>query len=449
MEIAAIDQQSQQPPNIFVEYAQHEHWTRQQLVEYQELALRACRDYAYAHSPFYQHFHRGLMDRPLQDLPILTKAMMMEHFDELVTDRAIHLSDVRRHLASSEPMKLFLDRYHVTATSGSTGQPGIFLSNSTEAAIEGSTFVRVQSWGGATLRDKIALVTAARMAPPTVLKEGQQAPLILPATLPPATLVQRLNEWQPDMLVGHPSICSVLANEQRQGHLHIAPRKIFCSGDTLTGDMRRRIEETWQIQLFAAYGTTEGNALAGECSSHQGLHLFEDYSMVEVVDEDNRPVPPGSQGRVLLTVLFRRTQPLIRYELSDLVRTTTGTRCPCGRPFTLIEDIEGRMIEVLYLPSPTGSLERISPYLFTSVFNKLPVNGWQVVQEQDGLHLFLLGADEKLRDEQVKEAIQRLFVRQGVLAPPLEVYRVTALHQTAHGKTPVVISRIPPGGLMG
>lgn len=102
------------------------------------------------------------------------------------------------------------------------------------------------------------------------------------------------------------------------------------------------------------------------------------------------------------------------------------------------------MIEVLYLPSPTGSLERISPYLFTSVFNKLPVNGWQVVQEQDGLHLFLLGADENLRNEQVKEAIQQLFVRQGVLVPPLEVHRVTALHQTANGKTPVVISRIPP-----
>ncbi|HEU5381525.1 MAG TPA: hypothetical protein VFV38_39395, partial [Ktedonobacteraceae bacterium] len=75
----AVDQQGQQPPNIFAEYIQHESWTRSQLMDYQARALRACRDYAYAHSPFYQRFHSGLMDRPLQELPVLTKAMMMEH----------------------------------------------------------------------------------------------------------------------------------------------------------------------------------------------------------------------------------------------------------------------------------------------------------------------------------------------------------------------------------
>ena len=53
------------------------------------------RAHAYAHSPFYQHFHRGLFDRPLAELPVLTKADLMAHFDELVTDRALHLDAVR------------------------------------------------------------------------------------------------------------------------------------------------------------------------------------------------------------------------------------------------------------------------------------------------------------------------------------------------------------------
>jgi phenylacetate-CoA ligase len=67
------------------QFRPRDHWTRQQLESYQADALRNLRDYTYAHSPFYQQFHRGLTVAPLQELPVLTKAMMMEHFDELVT----------------------------------------------------------------------------------------------------------------------------------------------------------------------------------------------------------------------------------------------------------------------------------------------------------------------------------------------------------------------------
>ena len=62
----------------------HEQWTRPQLAVFQIEALCRLRDFAYAHSPFYQRFHKGLMDRPLHELPVLTKAMMVEHFDEVL-----------------------------------------------------------------------------------------------------------------------------------------------------------------------------------------------------------------------------------------------------------------------------------------------------------------------------------------------------------------------------
>src|SRR5579885_1950401 len=77
------------------ELRQHEHWTRSQVEAHQSEALHRQRKYAYAHSRFYQQFHKGLFDRPLQELPVITKAMMMEHFDELVTDQDIQLEAVR------------------------------------------------------------------------------------------------------------------------------------------------------------------------------------------------------------------------------------------------------------------------------------------------------------------------------------------------------------------
>jgi len=82
--------------------------------------------------------------------------------------------------------------------------------------------------------------------------------------------------------------------------------------------------------------------IATECDYHAGLRVFEDQVQLEVVDDGHRPVAPGEPGRrLLVTNLFNRTQPLIRYELNDLV-TVSPDPCPCGRPFPLLETVEGR-----------------------------------------------------------------------------------------------------------
>ncbi len=83
------------------ELRKHEHWTRQQLEAYQAESLRQLRQYTYDKSPFYQKFHKGLINRPLHELPALTKTMM-EHFDELLTDRSLHLEGVRAFALQGE-----------------------------------------------------------------------------------------------------------------------------------------------------------------------------------------------------------------------------------------------------------------------------------------------------------------------------------------------------------
>lgn len=96
---------------------QHDRWSHVNLKNYQAHALHACRKSAYECSPFYQRFHHGLTERPLQELPVLTKAVMMEHFDEIVTDRAIHLQEVKHFLAEMHQPALFLGRYRAMSTS--------------------------------------------------------------------------------------------------------------------------------------------------------------------------------------------------------------------------------------------------------------------------------------------------------------------------------------------
>jgi phenylacetate-coenzyme A ligase PaaK-like adenylate-forming protein len=97
----------------------HERWTRQQLEAHQARALQDLRQYAYDRSPFYQKSHKGLTGSPLHGLPVLTKGTLMEHFDELVTDRSLRLEEVRTFAAQGDAGQRYKDRYWVNATSGS------------------------------------------------------------------------------------------------------------------------------------------------------------------------------------------------------------------------------------------------------------------------------------------------------------------------------------------
>src|SRR5262245_41826294 len=104
-----------------------ERWTRSQLEAYQARALQRLRNHAYAHSPFYQKFHQGLTDKPLQALPVLTKPLLFEYFDEIVTAPTIRRTAVAAHVRTLRGAEQFLDRYFVNATSGTTGNPCFFL----------------------------------------------------------------------------------------------------------------------------------------------------------------------------------------------------------------------------------------------------------------------------------------------------------------------------------
>ena len=99
----------------------------------------------------------------------------------------------------------------------------------------------------------------------------------------------------------------------------------------LTVEVRALVRRAWSIEVQDTYGATEYAPIASECAQGR-KHLFENGAIVDVVDEHGRAVPAGERGaRLLLTVLGRLTQPLIRYELSDLVRVSNEP-CPCGRP---------------------------------------------------------------------------------------------------------------------
>ncbi|MHB1131031.1 MAG: phenylacetate--CoA ligase family protein [Chloroflexota bacterium] len=429
------------------ELRRRERWTKGQLADYQADALRRLRQYTQAHSPFYQSFHRGLADRPLHELPVLTKATMMAHFDELVTDRAVHLKDVEAHLAGPNPDARFLDRYWLNATSGSSGQPGLFLFNRAEWLAVLASFARAHEWAGVkvNIRHRIKMASVASATPwhmsalvGATVRSWWMPTLRLAASDPLDSIVVRLNAWQPQVLIAYASMARLLADEQEAGRLHIEPQVVYTSSEVLTEDTRRRVEEVWGQHLFNQYATTETGGLAAECEQHRGLHLFEDNVIAEVVDAHNRPVSPGTFGdKLLVTVLFNHTQPLIRYELSDSVRLAVEP-CPCGRPFAVVDSIQGRVQDVIHLPASAGNAVTIQPGVFHALLDTVPASGWQVVQEREGLEVLLSGLPEGFVDAALVAGLERALAAQGVVVPLVRVRRVAAIPREPSGKAPLI-----------
>lgn len=308
-------------------------WSREKLEAHQQKQLATVRRFAVERSPFYARFHKGLEDKPLEQLPILTKAEMMESFDRLITDRTVRREEVEAHIKENPGGALFRGEYVVLATSGSTGLRGVFLFSDSEWIGVLANIARPMVWAGIR-RGPGKLPRSAMIASTTPWHYSARVAKSLSSRVLPAlyldagdpidSIVQRLNAWQPEALGGYPSVLRQLAEEQTAGRLNIQPRRISTAAELLTEETRRRVENVWNARVYDTYGATEYAPIAAQCA-HGKRHLVEDGAMIEVVDENGRAVPPGERGeRVLLTVFDRWTQPLIRYEISDVLRLEDG-----------------------------------------------------------------------------------------------------------------------------
>lgn len=367
-------------------------WTPAQLETHQRQALANLRSFAYEHSPFYREFHAGMTDAPLDELPTLSKELLMDRWDDLVTDRSLDLGSALRFVARLQEPGLLHGRYVVATTSGTTGRKGVFVYDPNEWLWVLSSYARANDWAGApaglTHRLQMAVVsTTVPWHQSAIVGASLKGPLVptlrLDATEPMADIVRQLNAFRPESLVAYAGMAERLAEEQVSGRLRIAPRTVFCASEVLTSGARSAIRHAFTCVPFETYAATETASIASDCSHHR-LHLYDDLVIPEFVDDGYKHVPPGTYGaKVLVSVLFSRTLPLIRYEMSDSVAPSAEV-CDCGLPFPIIEGVRGRREDVLWLDGTSRRIE-IQPGVFGDVLERGGNTGWQVVQEHRNL----------------------------------------------------------------
>lgn len=134
---------------------------------------------------------------------------------------------------------------------------------------------------------------------------------------------------------------------RRDTHLHT----LIIGAEPHSEEQRRRIEQMLGVKAYNSFGMSEmcGPGVAFECREQNGLHIWEDYYIVEIVDPVTlEPVPEGKVGELVLTTINREAMPLLRYRTRDLTRILPG-ECPCGRHHLRLDRMKGRSDDMMIL----------------------------------------------------------------------------------------------------
>jgi phenylacetate-CoA ligase len=355
--------------------------------------------FAREHSPAYRRAWSGLPQRALAlgELPVATKHDLMAHFDDWLTDPRVDRAGIEAFLADRTHIgERYLDRYVVWKSSGSTGEPGIFMQDEPALAtydaliavqLSATRLAGPYAWGLLARGGRAALIAAtgdhfASIASWQRMCRGTPWPNARAFSVmdPLARLVTELNAYQPAFLASYPTVLAQLAEEQAGGRLHIAPTCLWSGGECLAPATGAAIERVFGCALINEYGASECMSIAYGCREGW-LHVNDDWVVLEPVDRNYRPMPPGEPSHtVLLTNLANRMQPVIRYDLGDSVLTKPEP-CACGSPLPAIRT-EGRHDDVLVLTAADGRTVSLLPLALTTIVeDAADVHRFQLVQQ--------------------------------------------------------------------
>jgi len=175
-------------------------------------------------------------------------------------------------------------------------------------------------------------------------------------------------------LTGRPRSLQELASAALRAGERLPLKALLTFGTATTSDERADCQAAFGAPMLGGYASKEAGLMAYDCPVCGHMHLNSDAVFVEVVDDDGRVVPPGTQGRIVVTPLFNFAQPLIRYEQGDL--GVLGASGQCGRSLPLLTRIVGRTTDLFRFPD--GQV--IAPSIPVEFGRRMGAEAWQLVQ---------------------------------------------------------------------
>lgn len=393
----------------------------EQLKKYRDKAFRHIVKYAYTVPLYHERYKKaGIHPNDIKGidnivkLPFVTKADLVENFPDKII-----------------PVGYNKEKSHVICTGGTTGKPvSIYTDFLTMGKSSGpllremrhfnlhwrkSKFVHIGNFNPYRI-DLISQENFQKHLKPLFSMNNL---LNIDVNLPTIDIINKLDEFQPDIVMAYPAIFQYLAFLKRKGYGKNIKPKLFWTGGAMLDDYTRNyVEDAFGCRLLNIYPSVEAGAdIAFECLEGT-WHIHSDFFHVEAIDENKELVSPSERGHVVITRLWGKGTPIIRYTgMDDWVRLSPYKVCGCGLSTPVIEGgIEGRMRANIVLPNgkvfPPGAFCFVTPVLLK--FKTFKVKRYQIVQKKIDEIDILLVIDDDLRDtgasfEEIARGIKKIY----------------------------------------
>ena len=413
-------------------------WKRyEELKEEQEKQLRVMINFAYKNVPYYHKLFDDLKLSPddikkaedLEKLPILTKEIIKQNWEDF------------------KPVNLNKMKYYEGATGGSTGTPFKYRLYKSDRFLAGAMLYKGWGYVGYELGDKMVFLAGASLDIGTksylakrvheIARNIKKLSSYDMGEKEMKKYVNIINSFKPKFLRGYASSIYFFAKWIEENNLEIhQPLAVFTTAEKLYPNMREKIGDVFNCDVYDAYGLNDGGPGAYECSEHCGLHVDTERSIMEVVDIDENQLEKG-EGEILATSLYNYAMPFIRYDTGDLGHMIDDV-CGCGRGYKLLKEVVGRQYEMLMTPEGQGVF---GGFFTTQIFDKIDgIKAFQVKQEKIDKIIIKIIPEEDFDEEQLDKI--REIIRKKSEGWNVEFEFVDEIERTGAGKYKFIINNM-------
>lgn len=343
----------------------------------------------------------------IQEIPLLTKETIRRHHEELISndfkDRGWFYNTSGG--STGEPVRLIQDRQFLRWAKATNNFYYRNILNIDEPIVK-----KIIIWGSerdlfkGTIGSKAKItnwltntitLNSFRMTPNDIEK-----------------YINTINTYKPNLIRGYAGSLHEICRYAEKNNLDIySPKVVISAAETLNDEMRDQIERVFGRKVYNFYGSREVSNLAGECKDGL-MHSFAFWNYQELLDEHNRPVKQGEEGKVVVTNLFNYSMPLIRYEIGDMA-VLGVERCSCENVLPIFEKITGRITDHFMLNNGATVPAEFFIHLLGVVCNTGEIKQFQVVQEDYTRIRILAVIGAVLREDYRKKVEGKIKVAMG------------------------------------
>jgi len=413
-------------------------WNASRLREMQLTRLKALLRHSQAHVPYYRDLFANIGFAPesvtdLADfarLPFLTKADIRAHTEALKADDAQGLA-----------------RFN---TGGSSGEPLIFFIGHERVSHDVAAKWRATRWWGVDIGDPEIVVWGSPIElggqdRVKALRDQLLRTKLLPAfEMSQAKLdrfIAEIRAIRPKMLFGYPSALAHIAQHAEARGLRMDDLGIkvaFVTSEALYDHQRKQIEHTFGCAVANGYGGRDAGFIAHQCPSGN-MHITAEDIIVEIVDDNGKPLPAGKPGEIVVTHLATGDFPFIRYRTGD-VGVLDDQPCHCGRGLPLLKEIQGRTTD--FLVAQDGTVMHGLALIY--ILRDLPgVRQFKIIQESRDQTRIQLVTDDALTDALTGKIVSGVKQRLGN-GVAVQIERLSEIRKEASGKFRYVVSHVSP-----